>query len=85
MADPGGTSDTRAIGCSLQEAVPQPTDIDKPTTPKPAVAPRRMRSLRGNFRSLKALPLYFTPNSMATGAEGCDAVFAHSSAWATVL
>jgi hypothetical protein len=85
MADPGGTSDTRAIGRWLEEAVPQPTNIDKQTRPSPAVAPRRKRSFRGNFRSLKALPLYFTSNSVATGAEGCDAVFAHGSAWATVL
>ncbi len=59
MADPGGTSDTRAIGRWLEEAVPQPTNIDKQTRPSPAVAPRRKRSFRGNFRSLKALPLHF--------------------------
>jgi hypothetical protein len=57
MADPKGTSDTRAIA-RPSEAVPlQATEAEKPATLTPTAEPRRMKSfLVGTFCSPKVPP-----------------------------
>jgi hypothetical protein len=56
MADPNGTSDTRAIARPSEAVSLQATEAEKPATLTPTAEPRRMKSfLVATFCSLKVL------------------------------
>jgi hypothetical protein len=64
MADPKGTSETRAITRPSKAVSLQATETEDPPTLTPTTAPRRIKSpLVGLFRSPKEPPVYQEPDN----------------------